>query len=99
MRLLLLATLIVVTPWVMRNWAEVGAPVVVTNNGFNLHAEYHPRPTRKVVSSTPCSTRSSRFSVIIFTRRRSTTLRRRLAQLSDHPLDPLRVVRGNPARG
>ena len=30
----------VVMPWIARNWAAVGGPVLVTSNGFNLAATY-----------------------------------------------------------
>lgn len=33
---------LVVTPWVVRNWARLGSPVLVTSNGFNLNAVYSP---------------------------------------------------------
>lgn len=33
-------TVVVVAPWVVRNWVLVGAPVVVTSNGFNLVSTY-----------------------------------------------------------
>lgn len=33
---------VVVAPWVLRNWHRLGAPVVVTSNGFNLNAVYSP---------------------------------------------------------
>ncbi len=33
---------LVVTPWVLRNWARMGTPVLVTSNGFNLNAVYSP---------------------------------------------------------
>lgn len=33
---------IVVVPWVVRNWVVLGAPVLVTSNGFNLAAIYSP---------------------------------------------------------
>lgn len=33
---------LVVTPWVARNWARMGTPVLVTSNGFNLNAVYSP---------------------------------------------------------
>jgi hypothetical protein len=29
-------TIVVVAPWVFRNWVIVGTPTVVTSNGFNL---------------------------------------------------------------
>jgi hypothetical protein len=34
--------LVVVAPWVVRNWVQVGGPVLVTTNGFNLNAQYGP---------------------------------------------------------
>lgn len=33
---------LVVAPWVARNWAELGSPVLVTSNGFNYAALYSP---------------------------------------------------------
>ena len=33
---------VVVAPWVVRNWYRLGAPVIVTSNGFNLNAIYSP---------------------------------------------------------
>ena len=33
---------LVLAPWVIRNWYRLGAPVVVTSNGFNLNAIYSP---------------------------------------------------------
>jgi 4-amino-4-deoxy-L-arabinose transferase-like glycosyltransferase len=33
-------TLLVVAPWIVRNWAVVGTPTVVTSNGFNLVSVY-----------------------------------------------------------
>jgi 4-amino-4-deoxy-L-arabinose transferase-like glycosyltransferase len=37
---LVVVALIVVSPWVIRNWVNVGGPVIVTTNGFNLNATY-----------------------------------------------------------
>jgi hypothetical protein len=34
---------LVVTPWVVRNWVVMGSPVLVTSNGFNLAALYSPQ--------------------------------------------------------
>lgn len=36
-------TVAVVAPWVVRNWVEVGSPVLVTSNGFNAAAVYSPQ--------------------------------------------------------
>ena len=33
---------LVVSPWIVRNWVRLGSPVLVTSNGFNLHAMYSP---------------------------------------------------------
>jgi 4-amino-4-deoxy-L-arabinose transferase-like glycosyltransferase len=33
-------TLVVVAPWIVRNWVLVGSPTVVTSNGFNLVSTY-----------------------------------------------------------
>ena len=27
---------LVVTPWVIRNWVQIGTPTITTSNGFNL---------------------------------------------------------------
>lgn len=32
--------LLVVTPWLLRNWIQLGQPLLVTSNGFNLSALY-----------------------------------------------------------
>ena len=37
---LVAVALIVVSPWVIRNWVHVGGPVIVATNGFNLNATY-----------------------------------------------------------
>jgi 4-amino-4-deoxy-L-arabinose transferase-like glycosyltransferase len=34
---------LVVAPWIVRNWLQVGSPVLVTSNGFNLAAIYSPQ--------------------------------------------------------
>jgi 4-amino-4-deoxy-L-arabinose transferase-like glycosyltransferase len=41
-----LVALIVVSPWIVRNWIQVGVPVVVTSNGFNWAAIYSPAAQR-----------------------------------------------------
>jgi len=33
-------SLVVVAPWVVRNWVLIGAPTIVTSNGFNLVSTY-----------------------------------------------------------
>ena len=34
--------IVVVAPWIVRNWVQIGSPVLVTSNGFNLAAMYSP---------------------------------------------------------
>ena len=33
---------LVIAPWIVRNWVQLGSPVLVTSNGFNLAAMYSP---------------------------------------------------------
>ena len=39
----LVPVIIVVTPWIVRNWVVMGSPILVTSNGFNLAALYSPQ--------------------------------------------------------
>ena len=34
---------LVISPWVVRNWVQLGSPVMVTSNGFNWAAVYSPQ--------------------------------------------------------
>lgn len=38
---------LVVAPWLVRNWVELGSPVLVTSNGFNLAALYSEESLRQ----------------------------------------------------
>ena len=38
----LMVTGLVIAPWVVRNWVQLGSPVLVTSNGFNEAAMYSP---------------------------------------------------------
>jgi len=38
--------LVVVSPWVARNWVDVGGPTLVTTNGYNLNATYSAEAVR-----------------------------------------------------
>lgn len=42
----LLLTVLVVSPWIARNWLLLGTPRVVTSNGFTLAAVYSPEAER-----------------------------------------------------
>lgn len=33
---------LIITPWLVRNWVELGAPVLATSNGYNWAAMYSP---------------------------------------------------------
>jgi len=35
--------ILVISPWVVRNWVQLGSPVIVTSNGFNWAAVYSPQ--------------------------------------------------------
>jgi hypothetical protein len=37
-----MCVVLVVTPWLARNWVRLGTPLLVTSNGFNLNAIYSP---------------------------------------------------------
>jgi 4-amino-4-deoxy-L-arabinose transferase-like glycosyltransferase len=39
---MVLAAGLVVTPWVIRNWIQIGTPTIATSNGFNWSAIYSP---------------------------------------------------------
>lgn len=57
---------LVVCPWLARNWVQLGSPVLVTSNGFNLAAMYSPeaRASHGFVDST----KDPRFEAITLTR-------------------------------
>jgi 4-amino-4-deoxy-L-arabinose transferase-like glycosyltransferase len=40
------SALVVVSPWLVRNWVQLGSPVVATSNGFNWAAIYSPPAQR-----------------------------------------------------
>jgi len=37
-----LVAIVVVSPWIVRNWIQLGEPIMVTSNGFNWAAIYSP---------------------------------------------------------
>lgn len=37
---------LVVAPWVFRNWIQIGSPMLVSSNGFNMAAMYSPEARR-----------------------------------------------------
>ena len=57
---LVAVVLVVVSPWVVRNAVQVGGPVLVTTNGFNLNATFSNEAGRRTRSSTRTSIRTTR---------------------------------------
>lgn len=57
---------LVVCPWLVRNWVQLGSPVLVTSNGFNLAAMYSPEA--RVSHGFVDSTKDPRFASITLTR-------------------------------
>ena len=54
-----LALVVVVAPWMIRNQVQVGTPRLTTSEGFNLTPFYSPGARRSRASSIPCSATSS----------------------------------------
>jgi 4-amino-4-deoxy-L-arabinose transferase-like glycosyltransferase len=88
----------VVAPWVVRNDIRLGAPVLVTSNGFNLAAMYGPPAQRIHAFVDPLhdpyyqSTRLTQFDEVEWDR----TMRRiGLDNLRAHPAQVPRVVAAN----
>lgn len=48
-----LAALVVISPWLIRNWVQLGSPVIATSNGFNWAATYSPPAQRAGQSVDP----------------------------------------------
>lgn len=48
--LIMVAMLVIASPWVIRNWSVLGSPVLNTNSGFNLYLGNNPSATGKFVS-------------------------------------------------
>jgi 4-amino-4-deoxy-L-arabinose transferase-like glycosyltransferase len=89
---------VVVAPWIVRNDRQLGAPVLVTSNGFNLAAMYGPPAQRVHAFVDPLqdpyyqSTRLSQFDEVLWDR----TLRRiGLDNLRAQPAQVPRVVAAN----
>jgi hypothetical protein len=94
-------TIVLVAPWVVRNWVLVGAPTIVTSNGFNLVSTY----SEEALASEGFADAvfDSRFTRINLTHRNEVELdnayrEHALDDLKDRPTTPLLVVRHNLAR-
>ena len=94
-------TIAVVAPWVVRNWVLVGAPTIVTSNGFNLVSTY----SEEALASEGFANAvfDGRFTRVNLGNRNEVELDRAyrdhaLDDVRDRPTTPLLVVRHNLAR-
>jgi 4-amino-4-deoxy-L-arabinose transferase-like glycosyltransferase len=89
---------LVVAPWVVRNWVQLGSPVLVTSNGFNLAAMYSPAARARGAFVDPVfdpafqSLRMAQFDEVGWQR---DLQRLALASLRRHPSQVPRVVARN----
>ncbi len=91
---------IVVVPWIVRNWVELGSPVLVTSNGFNLaamhstEAEESHHFVNPVLDRRFADTRFAQFDEVGWDR----LLRNRtLKDMRRHPGHVARVITRNVA--
>jgi hypothetical protein len=94
-------SLVVVAPWVVRNWVLVGTPTIVTSNGFNLVSTYSDEALAS--KGFADAVFDGRFRRINDTNRNEIELdnayrEHALEDVSDRRSTPLRVVRHNLAR-
>jgi hypothetical protein len=94
-------SLVVVAPWVVRNWVLVGTPTIVTSNGFNLVSTYSDEALAS--KGFADAVFDSRFTRINLTHRNEVELDsayrdHALDDVRDRPTIPLLVVRHNLAR-
>lgn len=93
-----LVAILVVSPWAIRNWIQLGSPVLVTSNGFNLAAAYSPeaRQTGSFVDAT----KDPRFSATWPLERKevawdSALTHLSLSELRHHPSELFQVLGRN----
>jgi hypothetical protein len=94
-------SIVVVAPWVVRNWVLVGTPTIVTSNGFNLVSTYSDEALRS--KGFADAVFDSRFTRINLSNRNEVELDNAyrdhaLDDVRDRPTIPLLVVRHNFAR-
>jgi 4-amino-4-deoxy-L-arabinose transferase-like glycosyltransferase len=94
-------TVVVVAPWVVRNWVLVGEPTVVTSNGFNLVSTYSDEA--QSTKGFADAVFDDRFTGINLDNRSEVDLddayrEHAIDDVRDHRTIPLRVVRHNLAR-
>jgi 4-amino-4-deoxy-L-arabinose transferase-like glycosyltransferase len=91
-------TVVVVAPWVVRNWVLVGEPVVVTSNGFNFVSTYSAEA--QATDGFANAVFDDRFTTINQNNRSEADLdgayrEHAVDSVRDHRTIPLRVVRHN----
>ena len=94
-------SIVVVAPWVVRNWVLVGAPTIVTSNGFNLVSTYSDEALAS--KGFADAVFDGRFTRINLTHRNEVELdsayrEHALDDVRNRPTIPLLVVRHNVAR-
>lgn len=94
-------SLVVAAPWVVRNWVLVGAPMIVTSNGFNLVSTYSDEALAS--KGFADAVFDDRFTRINLTNRNEVELdnayrRHALDDVRDRRTTPLLVARHNLAR-
>lgn len=94
-------TALVVSPWVVRNWVELGEPLLVTSNGFNAAAMYSPQARESqdfvdaVFDSRFDDMRLYQFDEAAWQKELQ---RRAMASLREHPTQVVSVVHRNLLR-
>ena len=88
---------LVLAPWVLRNWARLGAPVLTTSVGFNLNAVYSPEA--KASGGFVDGVFDPRFAGLRRAAKDEVELdaafrRHALASIRDDPLHALRIAPG-----
>ena len=94
-------SLVVVAPWVVRNWVLIGTPTIVTSNGFNLVSTYSDEALAS--KGFADAVFDGRFRHINDANRNEMELdnayrEHALDDVRDRPTTPLLVVRHNLAR-
>jgi hypothetical protein len=94
-------SIVVVAPWVVRNWVLVGAPTLVTSNGFNLVSAYSDEALAS--KGFADAVFDDRFTRLNLTHRNEVELDNAyrdhaIDDVRDRPTIPLLVVRHNFAR-
>ena len=91
-------TALLVVPWVLRNWIQVGEPVLVSSNGFNLAASYSPQAKESNVFVDPVfDERFSSYRLVMFNEAEWDKAMQDLAikSLKDDPGQVFRVIGRN----